>query len=252
MLGVDPHKLTPNDFLATASDVVPKAKLPNCTVCYGCNTHLAPMDAESKFLGTVYANEKGATSSWLFRATTNLTKSGVAVVKVYCVPIPKRAGGKVPTCSPITVMKNMQLLVAIEKISQDCGLDDIIPKVWIDKVEGVIPELGYHIRWYGLWMEHVKGISLENFLHKGTPVRQPPSVVLDMFHNKMNKTQVVRSAIFDLLTSQCDRHAQVHMGHHGQTWRLLHACRMSHHVDHGCNDGHSVNYLHDSLSMGSE
>lgn len=33
--------------------------------------------------------------------------------------------------------------------------------------------------------------------------------VLDLLHNKLNKTQVVRAAIFDLLTSQCDRHAQV-------------------------------------------
>jgi hypothetical protein len=33
--------------------------------------------------------------------------------------------------------------------------------------------------------------------------------VLDLMHHKLNKTQVVLAAIFDLLTSQCDRHAQV-------------------------------------------
>jgi hypothetical protein len=31
------------------------------------------------------------------------------VVKVYCVPIPKRVGGRLPICSPATVFKNMQL-----------------------------------------------------------------------------------------------------------------------------------------------
>jgi hypothetical protein len=36
-------------------------------------------------------------------------------------------------------------------------------------VDAVIPEVGYHIRWYGLWMERISGVSLENFLHKGEP-----------------------------------------------------------------------------------
>uniref|UniRef100_A0A7S0RET0 PI3K/PI4K catalytic domain-containing protein n=1 Tax=Chlamydomonas leiostraca TaxID=1034604 RepID=A0A7S0RET0_9CHLO len=195
-------------FLATHTDSVPKQTLPNCTHCYGCNTKLTHMDSEARFFGRTYVNEKGATSSWLFKATTPRTPSGHAVVKLYCVPIPKREAGKVPTCSPVTVLKNMQLLLALEKISEDCGLGDIIPKVWVERVDAVIPELGYHIRWHGLWMELIKGVSLENFLHKGEPVRLPPPEVLDVLHNKLNKTQVVRGAIFDLLTSQCDRHAQ--------------------------------------------
>lgn len=55
-----------------------------------------------------------------------------AVLKVYCVPIAKRVGGKTPNCSPLTVFKNMQLFQALEAISEDCGLDDIIPKVGYD------------------------------------------------------------------------------------------------------------------------
>ena len=43
---------------------------------------------------------------------------------------------------------------------------------------------------------------MENFLHRGEPSRFPPAVILDLIHNKLNKTQVVRGAIFDLLTSQ--------------------------------------------------
>lgn len=57
------------------------------------------------------------------------------MTKLYCVPISKREGGKVPTCSPVTVLKNMQLLLALERISQDCGLDDIIPKVIVNALE---------------------------------------------------------------------------------------------------------------------
>ena len=51
-------------------------------------------------------------------------------------------------------------------------------------------------------MEVAHGTSMENFLHKGEPSRFPPGTVLDFLQNKLNKTQVVRGAIFDLLTSQ--------------------------------------------------
>ena len=61
---------------------VPKHTLPNCTVCRGCNTELSYMAASTKFFDRIFTNEKGATSGWLFRATTNATASGVAVVKV--------------------------------------------------------------------------------------------------------------------------------------------------------------------------
>lgn len=49
---------------------------------------------------------------------------------------------------------------------------------------------------------------MENLLNKGSPSRIPGASLLDLFNNRLNKTQVIRGAIFDLLTSQCDRHAQ--------------------------------------------
>lgn len=61
---------------------VPKHTLPNCTICRGCNTELSYMAASTKFFDRIFTNEKGATSGWLFRATTNVTASGEAVVKV--------------------------------------------------------------------------------------------------------------------------------------------------------------------------
>lgn len=42
----------------------------------------------------------------------------------------------------------------------------------------------------------------------GDPMMHP-NEFLDIMHNQLNKTQIVHAAIFDLLTSQCDRHAQV-------------------------------------------
>lgn len=74
------------------------------------------------------------------------------------------------------------------------------------------PGKGYHIRWYGVWMEYMHGISFENYLNKGLPKKATPLEVIKMMHSQLNTTQVVMAAIFDLLTSQCDRHAQVRCG----------------------------------------
>ena len=55
-------------------------------------------------------------------------------------------------------------------------------------------------------MEQAQGISLENVVRLGNPMMHP-NQLLDILH-ALNKTHIIMSAIFDLLTSQCDRHAQ--------------------------------------------
>ncbi|GLI65785.1 hypothetical protein VaNZ11_009401 [Volvox africanus] len=137
-----------------------------------------------------------------------MTPSGDAVVKVYCVPSVKSSGFTLPVCSPRRIAELMKLLVALDKLSQDCGFTDLIPRMWLAPVLGVLPGVGYPIDWWGLWMEYVEGISLENFLYRGIPRRLPLDTIADMFNNRLNKTRIVMGAIFDLLTSQCDRHAQ--------------------------------------------
>ncbi|GIL79180.1 hypothetical protein Vretimale_16715 [Volvox reticuliferus] len=183
------------------------ASLPVCEECYGCHHNLTLM-TEKTFLNTTYTSEIGATTSWIFRTQTNMTPSGEAVVKVYCVPLVKGTGFKLPVCSPVRIADLMKLLMALDKLSQDCGFLDLIPRVWLAPVLGVLPGVGYPIDWWGLWMEYVEGVSLENFLYRGIPRPLPLDTIADMFNNRLNKTRVVRAAIFDLLTSQCDRHAQ--------------------------------------------
>eukprot|EP00798_Chlamydomonas_sp_ICE-L_P020356 gene20356-27121_t len=91
------------------------------------------------------------------------------------------------TRSGRAIGKYAKLYLAIELLSEECGFMDLVPKVWI-----------------GLWMEEALGISLENVVRLGEPMMHP-NQLLDIFHDTMNKTQ---AAIFDLMTSQCDRHAQ--------------------------------------------
>jgi hypothetical protein len=68
-------------------------------------------------------------------------------------------------------------------------------------------------------MEQADGISLENLVRLGTPMMHP-NQLLDIMHN-LNRTQLIMAAIFDLLTSQCDRHAQVGGGWHVGQMTLL-------------------------------
>lgn len=92
------------------------------------------------------------------QATTNRTASGEAVVKVYCMPVPKRPGGSAPTCAPTTLLRIMKLLRALDRLSVECGFTDLLPRIWLAPVNAVVPDVGYHVRWYGLWQEYADGI----------------------------------------------------------------------------------------------
>ena len=33
----------------------------------------------------------------------------------------------------------------------------MVPKLWVERINAVIPDLGFHVRWHGLWMEVAEG-----------------------------------------------------------------------------------------------
>ncbi|KAG2490125.1 hypothetical protein HYH03_011431 [Edaphochlamys debaryana] len=126
-----------------------------------------------------------------------------------CLPLPKVKGRPPPgSCDAEAILLVMQHLTALDKLSRECGFTDIVPRVWLAPVRGVVPGIGYPIDWWGLWMEYAEGVSLENFQYRGRPRMLDRETHMEVFNNKLNKTRVLRAAIFDLLTSQCDRHAQ--------------------------------------------
>jgi len=199
-------------------DVSTKQDKPACEECHGCTTNLTTL-VKSGFkdiFGRKFVDEGGASPNWLFLAPTSRTHSGRAIVKVSCIPVAKlhdRKAGEPghtaakPRCFADHSANFARLLLAIEQVAEDCGLDDIVPKVWVEEVNGVIPGVGYHIRWLALWMEQAEGISLENLVRLGDPMMHP-NEFLEIMHDRLNKTRIVHAAMFDLLTSQCDRHAQ--------------------------------------------
>ena len=77
------------------------------------------MAQNTSFFNHTFVNEKGASFGWLFLGKTNRTASGVAVVKVFCIPLPKLAGGVVRLCDPVGILKNIRLLLGIERVVEE-------------------------------------------------------------------------------------------------------------------------------------
>lgn len=53
-----PRGMRVSAYRITHNDKVPKATLPNCTVCRGCNTRLTYMTSQTKFLNRTFINNK--------------------------------------------------------------------------------------------------------------------------------------------------------------------------------------------------
>jgi len=199
---VDLSQIAPGDTKA------PKRKhLPNCTVCWGCKHTLELMASGQIMFDSYYAHEPGGSPSWLFRVRSNKTDSGWAVVKTWCVPVMKVKQRGFAMCSKRKVFAQIKLLLAQQQITAECGLNDIVPKLWIEPVLGVIPGHGWRIDWLGLFFDTADGVSVQNLQEFGRPPIKP-ELVIDLFTNRVNHTELRLAAIFDVLFSQCDRHQQ--------------------------------------------
>ncbi|KAG2488696.1 hypothetical protein HYH03_012697 [Edaphochlamys debaryana] len=185
---------------------------PNCTECYGCSTQLTPLGASPvKVFGKNVAPEVGASPEWLFLADLpdTPTTGRKAVVKVWCVPIDKVRGTFISGCQATAdrAATAVQFLVAQQKVMEECGLMDVTIKVWPARVNAIVPGYGVHITWDGLWMERAPGLSL-NMLSYGRTSPHMTEAVRGIFGDKLNGTRIVQAALFDGLSSQCDRHGQ--------------------------------------------
>ncbi|EFJ49782.1 hypothetical protein VOLCADRAFT_104229 [Volvox carteri f. nagariensis] len=175
------------------SDIAPgrrifqsKQHLPNCSICRGCDH----------------------------------TLSGWAVVKVWCVPVLKPKQRGLGMCDPKKVYAQVKLLLAQQKLTAECGLNEIVPKVWVEPLNGVMPGSGFHVKWLGLWADIADGVSVQNIQEAGKPPLKP-EVMLDLFSKRINHHELVQGAIFDLLFSQCDRHQQnIFLTETGKFWLI--------------------------------
>ncbi|GMH46039.1 hypothetical protein BSKO_14003 [Bryopsis sp. KO-2023] len=123
-----------------------------------------------------------------------------SINKMYVQPTTR---GPEHYCNKTMPYEVVQKEISMMRIAEECGLDTVLPKVWVGPVKAVMPETGYPIDMDALWQTRAPGVSLYNIAHWSTK----PEVILDALKNRVNSTQVMMAAIFDLLTSQCDRNS---------------------------------------------
>jgi hypothetical protein len=41
-------------------------------------------------------------------------------------------------------------------------MNEIVPKVWMEPLNGVMPGSGFHVKWLGLWADIADGVSVQN------------------------------------------------------------------------------------------
>ncbi|MEW5319050.1 MAG: hypothetical protein WDW38_010226 [Sanguina aurantia] len=197
--------------------ILEKYRLPNCSVCHGCTTDLQPVKALFAF-GQDWKLDQGASSEWLFFADTPQAATTAAaaaagggeraVLKVWCMPVDKvRRLFRWVCTNDVVATRSVRFLIAQQRVVEECGLLDATVRVWLAPVNAILPGVGLHIWWDGLWMAKADGISL-NQLSYVTKKAWAVEATMELLNTQLNGTRVVRAAMMDLLTSQCDRHSQ--------------------------------------------
>mmetsp|Transcript_6392 Transcript_6392/g.16289 ORF Transcript_6392/g.16289 Transcript_6392/m.16289 type:complete len:123 (-) Transcript_6392:248-616(-) len=61
---------------------------------------------------------------------------------------------------------------AVFRVAQECGMEGIVPRQWVENITAVMPETGYVVRQPALLQDYVDGISLQALSrHKDKAVR---------------------------------------------------------------------------------
>jgi hypothetical protein len=55
----------------------------------------------------------------------------------------------------------------VQETARDCGLQDVVPVAWVDRLQGALPGSNFVVDWDGLWMELAEGLSLQNLVDAG-------------------------------------------------------------------------------------
>jgi hypothetical protein len=82
----------------------------------------------------------GNSPGWLYKVPSSRTASGAAIVKLWCVPINKKLQPlPASNCRPERLVTTVKLLMAQQLVAEECGLSEVVPAMWTDRVNGVLP-----------------------------------------------------------------------------------------------------------------
>ena len=201
-----------------------------CNQCTGCSTMLTPITYNTRFGPFRFANEKGATSASVFEASDvgesmaiGVSQTGILKTPCFAKRYPDGTKYAQKGCAPDDVPDsphkvNLKQSEAIQKLAEACGAEDTSVRQWIATVKTSHPLSGEKFNGDVLFMEHAKGVSLERFTRgkpdfiagkDGNEIKPPDAIrVVHDTINAVDSLKVIRAALLDFLTGQCDRHAQ--------------------------------------------
>lgn len=218
---------------------------PRCFRCLGCTTVLHQLDYGTVFGPFRWTNELGATSASVFgaageaNATTGILKTpcfkkrypdGGEYAQLSCSAGVSGVSGVVYNTSAKVSLKttkpsfhekhqiNLRESAAVRNLAEACGLEDVVVRQWTGYVKTSHPASGEKFEGEVLFMEKASGVSLERItrsapddvvLRNGDEVKPPSStkVVHDTLRMVGSKN-IIKAALFDFISGQCDRHAQ--------------------------------------------
>lgn len=82
-----------------------------------------------------------------------------------------------------------QVLSSVQRVVEECGFDDIVPKTWVAPVNGIVPGYEFHVHWDALWSEQASGVSLQQLFYEGNPKLEKEKL-LNFLHHEVNSTEV--------------------------------------------------------------
>jgi len=216
----------------------------HCKTCYGCNVIVSRISSKTEFRNKVVSVQAGASGAAVFKAKmfeemlseekkTSDDKSVKDVfVKLWCglkggyrhildanSPIPETcadAGFEHPAFKGGSHCQlrgmgsrfacNVAHLSAIDRMAEEAGVEDVIPRMTTLRAKTFLPWDGTETAGFKqdvdvLVFEKVQGVSLESL---GASVSRENFDLMA----KVNPERMYRIALFEMLTSQADRHAQ--------------------------------------------
>eukprot|EP00873_Tetraselmis_striata_P014908 jgi/Tetstr1/435172/TSEL_002628.t1 len=176
---------------AYAKKVDEKAGLPECAECKGCTNLVNRLEGMKQDIkGRHLQPTQGMSRARVYRVSSAHSDLGVAIGKVMCLPFWK--DGKLEPCSDEFRSWLDTKLYPLAAAQQ---------RMWVENVTAVMPDTGYVITEPMAMQEIARGGPLKSF-HEALSMKLAISTL-----KKVNSTEVILAALYDLLFSQEDRHA---------------------------------------------
>ena len=211
------------------SKVTSTSEFPRCGSCTGCSHALRPLTPATRFGPFQFTNEPGATAASVFEADSAFAAGGTGVAKTPCF-VKRYADGRVydqGTCGggetrgktvfAARVERDLARNLAVSKLAERCGLGDVAVRQWRERVRTAHPLSGEKFEGDVLFMDRAPGVSLDRLTrsHPDEMVvsgkKTAPPAHVRLVHDvlaAMDGRKIIRSALYDFLFGQCDRHAQ--------------------------------------------